>query len=290
MYKESRWAEKIINLQKQDGSWGYFHTLSEPGKNPVTTEQALRRLEILGFSINDECIQKAVMYMHDCLTGEKALPDRREKLHDWDIFTQLMLAAWIRRFTENDDKANHIADIWTLIISSAFKSGKYSQEDYLTAYRNVFSQEARGGRLVDFVSFYQVSLISDRLDLNTEGLVFDYIMKHSSGVYYIGYNRQACSLPNEFCSKNASRFLATIELMSLYKHNLKKLQFVLDWLHSNRNQEGKWDMGSSSKDFIHFPLSNSWRNKQARIDDCTYRIEKLINIISANGAAANVIG
>ncbi|MGI6537913.1 MAG: hypothetical protein ACOX22_06190 [Caldicoprobacterales bacterium] len=109
-YRNSKWASEIIELQKDDGSWGYFHTLSNPSKrNPITTEQALRRLEILGYTINDKPIIKAVSYMQDCLAGKKSIPDRREKLHDWDIFTALMLSTWIRRFTKNDYNANDIA-------------------------------------------------------------------------------------------------------------------------------------------------------------------------------------
>lgn len=50
----------------------------------LTTEQALRRLERLGYTIEDECIQRAVDYMDNCLMGRDKIPDRREKLHDWD--------------------------------------------------------------------------------------------------------------------------------------------------------------------------------------------------------------
>lgn len=34
----------------------------------MTTEQALRRLERLGYTMGDECIQRVVSYMDDCLT------------------------------------------------------------------------------------------------------------------------------------------------------------------------------------------------------------------------------
>ncbi len=71
MYKNSKWAKEILCLQYDEGMWGYFHTLSEPRKHPVTTEQALRRLQILGYTIDDEPIQKAVEYMNDCLIGYK---------------------------------------------------------------------------------------------------------------------------------------------------------------------------------------------------------------------------
>ena len=57
-FVNSKWAKDIVCLQKPDGSWGYFHTLSNPTKSqPITTEQALRRLKILGFTDKDEPIQ-----------------------------------------------------------------------------------------------------------------------------------------------------------------------------------------------------------------------------------------
>jgi hypothetical protein len=73
-YKNEKWARKIIELQNDDGSWGYFHSLSNPTpEQPMTTEQALRRLEILGFTIDDKPIKKAVKYMNDCLTGKNRI-------------------------------------------------------------------------------------------------------------------------------------------------------------------------------------------------------------------------
>jgi hypothetical protein len=61
-HKEGKLASKIIELQNDDGTWGLaFHSLSRPNKKyPLTTEQALRRLKGLGFTINDTPIRKAV--------------------------------------------------------------------------------------------------------------------------------------------------------------------------------------------------------------------------------------
>jgi hypothetical protein len=53
----SKWVKQILDLQHEDGSWGCFHTLSNPTKaQPMTTEQALRRLRILGLTKDDEPI------------------------------------------------------------------------------------------------------------------------------------------------------------------------------------------------------------------------------------------
>lgn len=70
MHKDSKWAKSIIALQEPDGKWGWFHSLSQSYDAPITTEQALRRLERLGYTIEDKCIQKAVLYMDNCLTGK----------------------------------------------------------------------------------------------------------------------------------------------------------------------------------------------------------------------------
>jgi hypothetical protein len=281
-YKNSKWASEILNLQREDGSWGYFHTLSEPGKTPITTEQALRRLYILGYSIADEPIQKSVAYMNDCLLGKKQIPDRREKLHNWDIFTQLMLSTWIRKFTKDCDPANKIADIWANIISLAFADGGYNHDKYVAAYEEAFGIKPRGGRLMDFVNFYQVSLVSDCLDEPIESLVFDYILNHDTGIYYI-YESRLSDLPEAFESKKASRYLAAIELLVNYKKSKGRLSFVVDWLNENRNENGKWDMGSTVKDKVYFPLSDNWRKRTSREADCTYRIEKLLWHISIIG-------
>lgn len=279
MYKDSKWAKEIINLQNKDGSWGYFHTLSEPNKNPMTTEQALRRLEILGYTIYDDCIQKSVEYMLKCLERKIQMPDRREKTHDWDVFTDLMFSTWIRRFTKDITVANKLANTWTGIISSAFASGFYSNQDYILACNNAFSQKIWGDRLLDFVNFYQVSLISDCLDIETEKLVFDYIFNYEKGIYYMGIDRPAYKLPEVFESKDTIRFLRLIELLSRYKNNLYKLDYVVDWLSNHKNQDGKWDMGTKVKDYISFPLSDSWRTKENRINDCSYTINKLLDKI-----------
>ena len=108
MHKDVKWAKQIISLQSSEGKWGIFHSLSQPTNN-TTTEQALKRLERLGYTIEDECIQKAVSYMNDCLVGEKNIPDDREKVYDWNIFTPLMLSTWIRRFTSDNPVANKVA-------------------------------------------------------------------------------------------------------------------------------------------------------------------------------------
>ena len=176
MHKDGKWARQIISLQEEDGKWGYFHSLSQFYDSPITTEQALRRLECLGYTIEDPCIQKAVSYMDDCLRGKNAIPDRREKVHDWDIFTSLILSTWIRRFTLDNPAANQVAEQWAEILTCAFVDGTYDHERYVSAYKAVLHLKPGGGRLIDFVNFYPISLISGCLEQKTELAVMDYVL------------------------------------------------------------------------------------------------------------------
>jgi hypothetical protein len=56
----------------------------------------------------------------------------------------------------------------------------------------------------------------------------------------------------------------------------EKLGFAVDWLKSQQDENGLWDMRSVVKDGIHFPLSDSWRKIEDRKRDCTTRVIRLI--------------
>lgn len=279
MHKASKWARQIISLQEEDGKWGYFHSLSADQSSPYTTEKALRRLEILGYTMEDECIRKAVAYMNDCLTGVKEIPDRREKLHDWNIFTSLLLAAWIRRFTQDNDAANEVAGKWAKIVTTAFENGEYNHQAYINAYYEIMGMKPGGGRLIDFAQFYSVSVMNGCLDPRTEERMLGYIIHSQGGIYYI-YEKCIMELPRKFDSRQASRYLGSIELLAEYETAKNQLQFVADWLEENRNANGKWDMGKSAKDGIYFPLSNDWRKAETREADCTERVVRLLGRIA----------
>ena len=279
MYKNTKWAKEIISLQDEEGKWGYFHTLFADSKSSYTTEKALKRLEKLGYTIEDAYIQKAVSYMNDCLTGVKEIPDKREKLHDWDIFTSLLLATWIRRFTKENPAANVVAEKWAEVVTTAFKDGTYNHQEYIKAFHDILGMKPKGGKLIDFVQFYGVSIINGCLDKETERKVLEYIINKPDGIYYT-YDKCIRKLPDVFESKQASWYLGGIELISEYETAKYHLQFVVDWIKENVNENGKWDMGKTAKDGLYFPLSDDWRKEETRQLDCTSRMKKLLDKLS----------
>jgi hypothetical protein len=277
-YKNGEWAKKIIQLQHDDGSWGYFHTLAKPSsKKPITTEQALRRLEILGFTIDDDPIQKAVKYLHNCLVGKANIPDYWEKGSDWKSYHDLMLSTWIKRFTSDDKSANDIANKLAEIINSSFADKKFNQSIYDSTYKRILCPE-KGKRIWGFTNFYGVSILANNLDINIEPIFFEYILNCPTGIYYFGYNKSIKILPELFQSKNTCDYIRMVGLLTAYKNKKckDKILYIKEWFLQNRLNDHEWDLGKNSKDNILLPLSDSWRKDEDRIKDCTFVIDKIM--------------
>ena len=278
-YKNGKWAKQIIELQHDDGSWGYFHSLSQPTKEqPITTEQALRRLRILGFTAEDEPVRRALVYTEKCLTGELSIPDRSEVKPDWPLFLNTIFASNIRLFMPEHKLAVAVAAQWAEVIEKAFSKGVFMQALYNEAYRDVLRPK---GKKIDyfksFVNFYPLALLPNMLPLETERLMLDYVLNYPNGIYYIGCSRSILDIPPVFASLETSRYLAMLEMLSRYSAAREKLAFAVEWLNSNKDENGQWDLGSKANDGLYLPLSDSWRKTEDRKADCTDRISKLLN-------------
>ena len=286
-YKNGRWAAQIIGSQNDDGSWGNnFHSLAIPiKKQPLSTEQALRRLWGLGFTEEDAVIQRALSYIHGCLSGAKKTPDRPEKRMDWEIFISLVLAAWIRRFTRGDALANETAKKWRAVTEAGFKNGKFDSGAYVKTIYEIFEPKygtvRRTSELLRPAYYYPVLILAGEIGEYIEKEYFDHVMDSETGFYY-GHFGPVTRPPEDFRSKEAGRYLTAVELYCEYpnKYCKHKLKAAVDWLIANRNANGGWDMGAVVGDGAHFPLSDSWRTREARETDCTYRIGKILSAIN----------
>lgn len=279
-YKNGKWARQILDSRNREGMWGNFHTLSQPvSSKAITTEQAIRRLRILGFTKEEEAVQAVLERMCQCVSGEKKIDDYYEKTHDWPLFEKLMLSAWIRLFDPENEIALGVARQWASIAERAFGSRRYDRNDDIEAFRQQFGRKPKSGFETGFGMFYHVALLQGVLTLETESRLLDYCISRPEGIYYI-YDRPLSVLPEVFASKKTSHYLAAIEVLSGYPQAREKLGFVAEWLESNKDGCGKWDLGPGAKDGVYFPLSDSWRKVEDRISDCTERISRLLQSIA----------
>lgn len=278
-HKSGKWAKEILSLVNSEGNWGNFHTLSVPVKGKaLTTEQAIRRLYILGYTKDDEVIAKVIKQMEESVKGKRKIDDYFEKKHDWLFFEKLMLASWIRRFDPLNVYALEIAKEWGIIAEKAFASGKYNEVDDVKAFTEWKGRKPKSGFETGFGMLYHAVLLKDILPEETEKAFIDYYLERPEGMGYI-YNNKLSALPENFESREASCYLAAIEVLAEYKCAKEKLAFVKDWLYKNMDENGQWDFGSKANDKVYFPLSDSWRDKENRKKDSTERVMKLLSKI-----------
>lgn len=278
-YKTGKWAKQILDSRDSEGMWGNFHTLSEPvGNKAITTEQAIRRLRILGFTKEDEPIQLVLDRMCLCVSGRKKIDNYYEKTHDWVLFEKLMLSAWIRIFEPENEIAMGVAKQWGEIAQKSFSSGQYNRDDDIAAFTSQFGRKPKSGFETGFGMFYHAALLKGILSPATENLLLQYYLAKPDGIYYI-YDKCLNAPPNVFASKKTSQYLAAIELLAGYGQARGKLGLVAEWLDSHKDAHGQWDLGAGAKDGVYFPLSDSWRKQEYRIADCTERITNLMQQI-----------
>jgi len=268
--------------QLEDGSWGYFHSLAEPSKSPLTTEQVLRRLEVLGLGFQEPIIARAVAYMIEVIEGDKDLIDPKEKHHDSQVFVDFMLASWILKFQPDHAYSRLVRDQWVEIVKGAFSQGNFDDLEYKAAYERVMNKKARGGRIKDFVNYYHVSLLAGQLSGPMEDRILDHILKHDKGIYYMGYHKALIDLPDRFEGKQTLKYLASIRHLKGFKGLGEKLSHVRDWLLQNQTIEGRWDLGPTGKDKIYMPLQASWRKRDNRIEDSSQLVEEVLALLSGD--------
>ena len=275
-YRTGKWATAILSAQNADGTWGgMFHSMARPGKVPLTTEQALRRLHALGFTIADEPVRRCVDTMAACLRSERKIDAYWEKGIDWAMFEPLMLAAWIRRFDPAQPDALAYARRWARVAEAGFASGEYDEAAWNTAYEAEFHRRERHPQPVKFTALYHAMLLPGVLSPAAGAAMVRHILH--TGVYYI-YARPLAPSPAAFASRETSSWLAALELLAEFPCARDELAFAAAWLHLHA-ADGQWDLGPSARDGVYFPLADSWRSEATRKADCTARIRRLLDKI-----------
>ena len=271
------WKEDILALQREDGSWGYFHSLGIPTQNnQITTEQAVRRLVELGMGREDEPIKRTLHYMRGVLAKEIVPPDRREGVLNWDYFEAMMMASWIKRLVPNDKEVENVAQFWAKIIEESIAEKGFDESGrYKKVYRKYVPRLGSHEREIGAAQFYLVTLLRGTLAPWAEEAYFSYILHRPAGIYYI-YGKTIQSPPEEFASRETSRYLAALECLAGYSCAKDMLEFAVQWIRANQLSDGMWDLGPSSKDGVYLPLSSSWRTTEGRKKDCTARINRIL--------------
>lgn len=281
-HRQGRWAQELLSLQREDGTWPNwcFHSMAQPGRAPIATEQALRRLAALGFTMADEPIRRIVATMAACLRGERKIDAYRESGIDWAMFEPTMLAAWIRRFDPGQPDALAFARRWAHVAEAAFAAGDLDNAVWCAACENEFHRRDRHPRPLGFMPFYHAMLLPGVLFPETERAMVRHILDRPDGMYYV-YPRPLRHPPALFASKETSLWLAALEVLTSCPASREELAFAAVWLRMSAGPDGTWDMGAAAADKVYFPLSDNWRSASVRQMDCTERVLSFLNKLEA---------
>jgi len=272
--------EDLAKIQNPDGGFGRFHSMSSDSS--ITTEKALRRFWFLNLNKNHPIVSKSLEYVRKCLYKEIVIPDRREKVINWDVFEELMFSSWLNLFEVEDEKVVSIQLKWKSVIEKSIIDDKFDYTEYKKQYRLMFGN--KGLREISPSSFYMVCLLKNILIPSAKKAYFQYLME--KGIYYI-YDKNLYDLPKEFDSKNTISYLIAIKMVADYAGE-NELAFVKNWLYKNRNRNNEWEMKNIKPDGIVFPLSENWRTNENKKNDIDRFVQEVFIYLNKNMIRKNV--
>lgn len=261
--------DELEKIQNSDGSFGTFHSMSS--NSSMTTEKALRRFFFLGLTKDVYIVERCLDYVRKCLYKKLIIPDRREKVINWDVFEELMFSAWLNLFQVEDKLVKSVQLTWKRVIENSIINGEFVVSEYKHQYRLIFGP--KGLREISPANFYMVCILKDVLENDASRAYFNFIMR--KGIYYI-YDKNLYELPAVFDSKDTISYLIAIKLISSFSREKSNLEFIEEWIVENRDNDGNYYMENIKADGVVFPLSNNWRKKDAKISDINKFMEDVL--------------
>ncbi|MBM3144339.1 MAG: hypothetical protein FJ010_05060 [Chloroflexi bacterium] len=270
----SRQVQLLAREQRQDGSWGPFHSRDSRSKQKtITTEIGVERALALGLDAFHPILVRAADYILAVMSGRLEYPDRHEKNDRWPTGMRLFLAATLSLSHPDRPVLEKDRSLWLEIAGRAFRSGKYDPEDEIEAHAELTGATVKESYLV-LGNRYALTILGSEeglLSVDLERALLSWLWERPEGILYLN----AClgAVPPPRSASHLDRWLASHELLAQrFPHWVEYAQDALSWLWNRRNEDGLWDFGPRPPTLRYFPFSDDWRTPQNRIFDWTTRI------------------
>jgi hypothetical protein len=273
---QSRWVLELKSEQREDGSWGRFHSAMKSKGKTVTTEAAVERGLALGLEASDPIFQAAVNYLSRLLTGSIKFPDPAERNNRWATGTQLFAASTLARINSKLPVLDRTWELWATIVKRTFASGKYDSEAEIRAHEELTGASVKDSYLI-LNNRYQLALLGSRatqLPKNLENAIVDWVWHKDKGIGYLEI--PLANLPARFTAGMLDRFFTSLEIASLFPSWRRQAGNVIEWFWTQRKMEGLWDFGPRASMSVYFPLSENWRKEKYRKHDWSTRVLALL--------------
>jgi hypothetical protein len=263
---------RLIDQQRPDGSFGRFTFIADPDTpNGGVNESAMIRAFSLGLE-QDHTLLVSLRHFFESVLQHLA------DSNPYGIARSLILAACLRQMGSDHPLVMAIVRDWRTIIESSFDGQAYQIALFHDKCEEMFGpdQNLWPEKWPEMgFSRYMLLLLKDQLPFKVEQGMIHHLIYQSRGIYPVS-NRSLQHFPLEFTSRESARFITSLELLTQYTSAAIYLRHAEDWLWEQLDSDGFWDLGSPGRDNRHLPLSESWRSKFARQQDCTVRILALM--------------
>jgi len=274
---KSRWVVELKREQEKDGGWGRFHSMDSQSKKKIkSTENGVERGLALGLEATDQIFQNAIRYMSRLLEGTLDFPDRPERNDRWLTGKRLFVAATLAKIQPNLPVLDNTWKLWAIIATIAFASGKYDSDAEIRAHRELTGASVKDSYL-RIHNRYAVALLGSRaekLPHRIEKAFVNWLWFSKKGIGYLEV--PLSSVPVHFSPSAFDRWFTSLELVSCFPSWRGMAKGVVDWLWTNRDEEGFWDFGPKASTSCYFPLSESWGQKRNRRHDHSVRVLTLL--------------
>jgi hypothetical protein len=265
----SKWVHQLEAAQNPEGSFGRFHTQDTKVKAVFrTTEEAIDRSLALGLDVGDGVVAKVRDYIEDVLKGKRHISDWREKNDAFPVLIQLILAG---RLAQIDPENALLSMFWVYteeVAERAFARGLHDLEAETTAYLDLSGIHVKRGFLHSQHALWILS--SRQLPEWIDAALVDWIWHKPGGIAYLG---ATLAEPNH---RQIWYWLRSMHLLSRFSGWRAAASGGLNWLWSQRNDDGWWDFKGIPARSVDYPLSESWRRAAARTQDTSTSILTLL--------------
>lgn len=273
---KSRWVQELKSGQKEDGSWGRFHSAMKNRDKIGTTEAAVERGLALGLETDDPVFCAAIDYLSRLLEGRVEFPDPPERNNRWATGKQLFVAATLARICPTLPILDKPWQLWTTIAEHTLASGKYDPEAEMRAHQMLTGASVKDSYLV-LSGRYQLALLglrASKLPKAVENALVDYVWHKKNGIGYLEI--PLANPPRQFTVGMLDRLFTSLEILSYFPSWRRHAENMINWLWTQRNNEGFWDFGPKASMTVYFPLSENWRKNKSRQHDWSTRVLALL--------------
>jgi hypothetical protein len=271
---ESAWVRDLQATQRDDGSWGMFHSenTKAPRQRYRTTEQAIRRCHVIGLQRDDLVLSEAIRYMADVLEGHQTIRDHPEKNDRWETGAEMFVAGTLAMVDPYHPSIDSVCQKWRYIAECTFASGQYSVEAEKQAHYEVHGITSKL-RYLGLYNMYALHLISARpnvLPETTEHALLAWLLQLPKGLGYLADISLQHTPPNA-PFRQVAPWLRSLELLMRFPLWPSYFSHITEWLWNQRNDDNRWDFGPRNSDSVEVPLSENWRGKSKRQIDYTVK-------------------